>query len=227
MDNIKTFKGFPVFGVDMKSLENDEAGVYAVSLVGSPAIELDMLKFSKEEFKFSLNNDKQIVTSPIMLANTPILRHSKGIGYYYIVFTADILEKLSIKYFKEGKNHSFNLNHSNEIVPEAVAFESWLITSSDDKAYSMGYTEEQIPVGSWMMSIYFPDTNYWNTVVKSDEFKGLSLEGDFGIEPMFMSKDIDTELLVMLYQSFKNNESDELIIAKLKELVTSIEQVKK
>jgi len=221
MDNIKTYKGLPVFGIDMKTLENEESGVYAVSLVGEPAIELDMLKFSREDFKFSMNNDKQIVTSPIMLANTPILRMSPSMGYYYIVFTADVLEKLSIKYFKDGKNHSFNLNHSNELVPEAVAFESWLITSKEDKAYSMGYTEEQVPVGSWMMSIYFPDTNYWNTVVKSEEFKGLSLEGDFGIEPMYMSKDIDAELLVMLYQSFKNNESDELIIDKLKKLMSS------
>ena len=62
-------------------LQDDDTGVYAISFVDDPATEIEWYAFNKDSkpVKFASDDNKQMITAPIMLADTPIYRYSKVI----------------------------------------------------------------------------------------------------------------------------------------------------
>ena len=61
--------------------------------------------------------------------------------------------------------------------------ESWIVKSPQDQAYSLGFTQEQVPIGSWMGGYKVLETEegdiIWNDYIKSGKVKGASVEGEF------------------------------------------------
>lgn len=173
------YKDLPVFELQVPE---EDMGVYAISLVDKPATETEWLAFHKnervsEEVKFSLNSDKQILTAPLMLANTPIYRNDKKNGEHYIVFSDTTLERMSINFFKNNVR-SFNEMHNSAFgVDNAIVIESWIKTSENDKSVGLGFSEA--PVGSWFISVFIDDKEFWDENIKTGKFKGFSLEGFF------------------------------------------------
>ena len=159
-------------------------GVDAIALVDYPAIEVNWMKFdkTKTEIKLNLNEDKRIITGPIMIADKPIYRNDAFLGEYYIVYEKDTIEKMNKKFFMESKINRINEMHdSTQMVKYVYVIESWIIKDVDnDKSKSLGFNN--LTEGTWMMSYYIQDENYWNDHIKSGQFKGFSLEGFFDLE---------------------------------------------
>jgi hypothetical protein len=163
--------------------EDMYSGIDAISFVDSPAIEMEWEAFSKPKQKFETNNEKQIVTSPVMLAETPIYRHSEELGDYYVKFSADTIFKMRNKYIMDGRQHEVNLDHdSKRPVKDVYMVESFIV---GDKVESKLFSD--LPQGTWVASFYIPDKEKWDKIVKGGEFKGFSLEGFF-IESYEMRK---------------------------------------
>ena len=57
--------------------------------------------------------------------------------------------------------------------------ESWIVTSDLDKAYSLGFTKQEVPIGSWMVAYKVINEKVWNEYIKKGKVKGLSVEGEF------------------------------------------------
>ena len=77
-------------------------GMDAISLVEFPAVEVDFLKFSKDEsiqLQFE-NEEKRIITGVALLADTPIYRIKPDGEEYYVVFDKETIEQLITKYAK-------------------------------------------------------------------------------------------------------------------------------
>lgn len=151
-------------------------GVDAISFVDSPATEVEWQLFNNNIQKFTeLNKSKRFVTSPIMLADTPIYRRSETMGEYYGKFSANTIEKMMIKYFKDNKINRVNENHeSNKKVDNVYLVESFIV---GDRTESKIFKD--LPNGTWVGTFYIDSEDYWNTNILSGEFNGFSLEGAF------------------------------------------------
>jgi hypothetical protein len=96
------------------------------------------------------------------------------------------------RFLIEGRTNKTNLEHTDIKFEDVYLVESWIVSSEQDKAYSLGYTKEQVPIGTWMVGFKVDNDEVWN-MVKEGKVKGLSIEGNF--EYKFSSTDTDEYLL--------------------------------
>lgn len=156
--------------------EDMYSGVEAISFVDEPAIQIDWQTYSKEgKKKFKKDDVKRIITSPVMLAETPIYRYSEEMGEYYVKYSADSIFKMRNKFHMDGYQDRVNEMHdSKRPVKDVYMVESFIV---GDKVKSELYPD--LPNGTWVASWFVKDEEYYNKLVSSDEFNGVSLEGYF------------------------------------------------
>ena len=178
--------------MDMKIIEmtlNEEAetqGVYAVSVVESPAIEADWVALNKQwvELK-TINDEKRILMGAALIPNKQIYRHDKQNGEYYIYFSEETIRKASQVFLKRSNQNNATIEHTQPIDGMSVV-ESWIIENSEmDKSKLYDFS---LPKGTWMISMKVDNDEIWNKV-KAGEIKGFSIEGYFGAGKQEMSKD--------------------------------------
>ena len=100
---------FPVFKISFKD-DSPESGFQFIALVDEPAIEKNYLFFKDQKLNFQIKDkDKQIISGPIMLADTPIYQRNKDMGEFYVVFEKQTLENLVQKYFRDGFIKNINI----------------------------------------------------------------------------------------------------------------------
>ena len=165
----------PIYKLEIN--ENDQdTGVNFVALVDSPAIERNWVAFNKQQ-KFIANEEKQIASGALMVADLPIFRRDETLGEYYAVFTAETIEKIINKFFKQGMIHNVNLMHdSNQQVKGAYMIESFIINRKRGINPPTGF--EGITDGSWFGSFKVENQEVWERI-KEGKFKGFSIEGAF------------------------------------------------
>jgi len=160
----------PVYRIKINP--EDNSGVYAVSLVDEPAIEIDFIALSKQiEMEFSANKDKKMLFGPMLIPDKLIYRKDDNGNEYNIVFDAETIQLIADKFNENKLNDSFNFQHSNRKV-EAVMLQNW-ITGDVDKSQEMGFS---LPKGTWFGGIKVKDEQFWMNEVKSEKVKGFSVE---------------------------------------------------
>lgn len=193
----------PIYNIKI-DLTDNETGVYTVSLVESPAVEVDFLAFEKETpIQLKLNDDKHIITGVSLRADYPIYRESVERGGYYVVFTKETIQQIVEKYSKFGFNNLVNIEHNeNNYVDNIIMIESYIIDREkgiDPSAFS------NVEDGSWITSFKVNDLNIWNKI-KNGEVKGFSVEGFFKLVEgqMFKKTNEDTISLEETFDDFVN-----------------------
>lgn len=159
-------------------IEEDDmySGVEAISFVDNPAIEMDWFAYNKEKkpVKFAKDDAKRIITSPVMLANTPIYRYNEEMGEYYVAYKPEAIFKMRNKFMMDNRMHQVNEDHDSKKKVEGVYMvESFIV---GDKVKSELF---DVPDGSWVASWFVKDPDYYNKLVTSEDFNGVSLEGYF------------------------------------------------
>lgn len=135
--------------------------------------ELRMMPFAKYDFK-DFNEEKRMVTAPVMVAETPIARWNPDLGKYWVKFKPETIEKMMKKYFRENKIHKVNVNHDSKQQKDGVyMMESYIV---GDRNTSNLFPE--LPEGSWVATYYVDNDEVWDKI-KSGEYNGFSLEGYF------------------------------------------------
>jgi len=169
---------YPCFYLDFEE-ENMKEGMSALSFVDKPATQIKWEVFSEvknvlyQKFE-GINDEKRIVTSPVMLAETEILRYNENIGKYFVKFSSDTIEKMMKKYFKENRIHTVNLNHNPETKQDGIyMIESYLV---GDRNKSELFSD--IQEGSWVATFLVENDEVWDKI-KDGTFQGFSLEGYF------------------------------------------------
>jgi hypothetical protein len=167
--------------------DDDLTGVYAVSLVDQPAIEVDWIKLGKvEEFFFSANKDKQMLFGPLLIPNKLILRKAADGELFNIMFDAETIQIIADKYNENKINDIFNFQHSDEKV-NAVLLQNW-ITGKNDKSQDYGF---DLPEGTWFAGVKVKDENFWMNEVKTDKVKGFSIDVKADVELIKMTAEDD------------------------------------
>ena len=107
-------KDLPIY---LASVDEEGTGMFVVSLVSDPAVEVSWQLFDKAQELFKVENpDKQLITGVVMLADTPIYRYNPEYGEYYIKYTKDTIEKMVQKFFKENNQENVDQEHSFELI---------------------------------------------------------------------------------------------------------------
>ena len=153
---------------------NDELeGVSTISLVENPAIERNFIMMSEEKSTpIILSTEKQIITTPVLIANKPIYRNNQQFGEHYVKFNKKTIEQVVQKYFKEGNMFSFNLEHSEE-TSGIFLFESYIVNR--DRGVNPPIEFKDIPDGSWIASFKIENPKLWDAC-KKGQFNGVSIE---------------------------------------------------
>ena len=157
--------------------ENEQdTGVYAVSVVEDPAIEENFIKLSKQKMELAtVDGEKKILMGPALIPNKQIYRHNEKHGEFYIYFSEDTIRLASEMFFRNSKQNNATYEHEKEIDGMTVV-ESWLIEDpAKDKSAIYGF---DLPKGTWMISMKVNNPDVW-AKVKAGEVKGFSIEGIF------------------------------------------------
>jgi len=157
--------------------ESLQAGIQAISVVESPAIEEDFIALKDEQPKIELktiDKEKRILMGAALIPNKPIYRRN-GEDEYYIYFSQDTVRKASELFFINGNQNKATLEHQMDVQGTSVV-ESWIIEGEQDKSRMYGM---DLPVGTWMVSMKILNDELWENYIKTGKVKGFSIEGYF------------------------------------------------
>ena len=158
--------------------EEKMEGVYSASLVEEPAIDIEMIHFSKEEKQEWLmaSEEKRLVVSPVMIPNKKVWRNKLN-GFVYA--DEETIERLQQNFAKQRYGNGSKIEHKTPVEGVYVS-ESWLVSDpSNDKANALGFKD--LEKGTWMMSMKIEDEEIWNDYIKSGKVKGLSIDAMLGV----------------------------------------------
>lgn len=155
--------------------DNDEYGVYAISLVDEPAIEVDFVALNKDRILLARVQDgeKRMLYGPALIPNQAIVRYDKQGQKYFIKYSPETIEKTAQEFLKRNLHHNHTVQHELPVAGLTVV-ESW-IKQGADKGQEFGF---DLPDGTWMIGVKVEDQTTWEAV-KQGVLKGFSIEGFF------------------------------------------------
>lgn len=159
------------------NIEDDETGMMRTSLVQNPATKIEFELFDEVvvEENFNLNEDKRIITGVIMTPNVKLLRKFKNSEQYYnCMFTEESISNMVKKASKQGVLNNINLNHSKD--PQDQVKGVYMIESILVSDHHKSALFPDAPNGTWIASFWVEDKEFWENRVKTDGFKGFSIE---------------------------------------------------
>lgn len=171
--------------------EKEDAGVYAVSLVETPAMEDTWLALKEhpKEIQFSaVNDEKRLLLGAVLIPNKKVYRNMDG-HEFYITFNEQTIEKTAHNFFKNGFQNNSSENH--EVKLEGVSFvESWIVENPEtDKSKAFGKTYEK---GTWV-AMAKVDNNEAYEKAKNGKLNGFSIDGLFSLKEVMLNQDTMSE----------------------------------
>jgi len=179
--------------------KDQDAGITAVSVVNSPAIEENFIALKKHELELKeVSEEKRILMGAALIPNKQIYRQN-GKEEYYIYFSEKTVRQASELFLMRGNQNNATYEHKQELNGMSVV-ESWII--EDEKTDKSKLYDFNLPKGTWMISMKVNNDQVWKDV-KAGKVKGFSIEGYFADK----------------YEMSLENKNKEEIINKLKGLL--------
>jgi hypothetical protein len=199
--------------------EEENEGVYAVSLVSDPAIGVNFITLSKQkEIKLAtVNEEQRILMGAILIPNQPIYRNQDG-HEYNIVFPKETIKQVQQNFALKGYQNNSTIEHSGEQIQNVTFVESWIKENDvHDKSVHYGFNEE---IGTWFGLMKVNNDEIWNDYVKTGKVKGFSIDGVFDMEKVNLKTEINMNL-----ESIVNAIKDGFASVKLSNEVEQVEVV--
>lgn len=174
--------------IELTIKDENEDGVFAISLVESPAIEENFIMLSSQEVKFKiLDEEKRIVTGFALVPEKRIYRKVKD-KEFNIFFTKETVSKSSELFMKKLNLNKFTTEHEKDVNGINV-IESWIVEDpKNDKSniYNLGAKG-----GEWVVTSKIYNDEVWNEI-KLGKFKGYSIEGMYdGFDKLQASQEVE------------------------------------
>ena len=181
--------------------EDLDAGVEAISIVESPAIESDFVALKNQEIKLAeVDKEKKILMGALLIPDKPIYRNGSE-GEYYIFFSKDTIVKASQMFLQNGNQSRSTLEHA-QALNGLTLVESWIVEDKvHDKSVKYGM---DLPVGTWMGSVKVNNDDVWNEYVKTNKVKGFSIEGYFADKMEAPKEAIEEQMAEQLLNQIKD-----------------------
>ena len=206
---IYSMENLPTYRITID--ENDNTtGVDFISLVKDPAIEETFLTFNTSKLHFEAQKDKQMLFGPLMVPKKRIYRSDENLGEYYVFFEREDIEMIVKKFSKNNFNNNISFEHLGLVV-KGTLVENFIIKEG---MVIPGF--EDMPVGTWMGTVYIEDQNFWTNFVKNEVVKGFSIEIQGFLQRQDFNKNFDAWSKVE--DIVKSNTSDETMLEALEQL---------
>lgn len=168
----------------------EKEGVFAISLVENPAIEIDFIALSKQNIMklAEVSEEKRLLISPVLIPDQPIYRRDEKGNEFNIVFPAETIVKAQQNFYKQGYQSNSNIEHNDNLTLSDVTFvESWIKEDDTyDKSKKYGF---DLPNGTWFAIMKVENDDVWKKV-KDGDVKGFSIEGDFNLEKINLTNNM-------------------------------------
>lgn len=192
----------PIFDI---SVDEDGMGLFGLSFVDNPAIQVEMHTFKADEAQkvFFASHEKREVVSPVIIPNQLVIREAMGIPYYMRA-NEETIRKMYEKYMLSGNWNNFTYMHENvgadmeERALDGIYLQRlWIIEDpkNDDACTKYGFTD--LPKGTLMMKCKVNNRQIWNEI-KEGKLRGISLEA-------FFDKINTNKALQITYSKMKTN----------------------
>ena len=197
----KTYN-IPIFDI---SVDEDGLGLFGLSFVDNPAIQVELHAFKAEEAQkvFFASHEKREVVSPVIIPNQLIIREAMGIPYYMRA-SEETIRKMYEKYMLSGNWNNFTYMHENmdadmsDRVQEGIYLQRlWIIEDEKNDDACTKYGFEGLPKGTLMMKAKINNRHIWNEI-KEGKLRGISLEA-------FFDKINTNKALQITYSKMKTN----------------------
>lgn len=171
-----TYKGLPVYNINIEAQDEEFLGLTCVSIVSEPAVCEELYCFDKAEKKQMIftsdNNEQHCITSVALLSDTPIYRVDQYGNGYYVVFEKQTIRDLVEKYSKDGYNNITSFQHDGQEIDDFVMLESYFV----DKENGVVNNRFDVPDGSWIVTYKCTNEETWNKVKNELSTGGYSVE---------------------------------------------------
>ena len=161
--------------------ETTDDEVFALSLVSEPAIQSNFMYLNKDgkqlEVKFaSVDDEKRLIVGPILIPDIKILRQdAPNEKPYEVFFSKATVKQAAQKYLADQHTNDITIEHRKPVDGVSLV-ESWIVESSIyDKSKTYGLN---LKPGTWAGVFKVNNQEVWD-MVKSGDYKGISLEGIF------------------------------------------------
>lgn len=178
----------PIITYEMMIDDELTDGVFAMSLVDSPAIKSDYVLLSDDKGKIEIklekiaDNKRHIVSGAALIPGIIIPRNGPD-GPYNITFSEETIRKISENFLIQNKKDNVTLQHQIS-VNNVFLVESWIVEDpKNDKSTTLGL---DVPKGTWCISMKIKDDNLWQEFIESGQLRGFSLEGNFAQKEVHM-----------------------------------------
>ena len=192
-------------GIPPKQLPN--SGYYSPETKRKSEVAYIISQQGMSKMGFKADDEKRMVYSPLMIPNILIPRLDDNNEKYFVRFTPEVIEKIQQLYMIEKRLDKTNYEHTENKMESVVMVESWIVSGESDKAYELGFSKDNVPMGTWMAGFKVLDTEegdyIWNEFIKKGKVKGFSVEGNF-------------------IMNFSRQENDEYL---LQEIINIIKQI--
>ena len=190
----KSIVSMELYEMTLSNLDSD-LGVKAISVVDSPAIEMDFVALNEAKQLIELaeiDKEKKLLLGACLVPNKPILRIDQETGKeFYIYFSSDTIRQISERFLKKGNQNNTTLQHKTMLEGVSVV-ESWIVENPEkDKSslYNMS-----LPIGTWCVSMKCDNDEVYQ-LAKQGKIKGFSIEGYFNNKPELNLKDLTEKQL--------------------------------
>jgi hypothetical protein len=173
--------------------EEENDGVYAVSLVSDPAIGVQFITLSqqKEIQLATINEEQRILLGAVLIPNQPIYRNQDG-HEFNIVFPAETIKQVQQNFSRQGYQNNSTIEHSGTQIEDVTFVETWIKEDEvHDKSVHYGFNE---PVGTWFAAMKVNNEDIWNNYVKTGKVKGFSIDGVFDMEKVNLKSEYSMNL---------------------------------
>ena len=190
----KSIVSMELYEMTLSNLDSD-LGVKAISVVDSPAIEMDFVALNEAKQLIELaeiDKEKKLLLGACLIPNKPILRIDQKTGKeFYIYFSSDTIRQISERFLKKGNQNNTTLQHKTMLEGVSVV-ESWIVENPEkDKSslYNMS-----LPIGTWCVAMKCAYDEVYQ-LAKQGKIKGFSIEGYFNNKPELNLKDLTEKQL--------------------------------
>lgn len=167
---------------------SDDTGMFVVSLVDEPAVEVDFLAFDKqtEQLEFAIQDEEQRkVLGVVMIPNKLIYRRDSNGFEYFIKYEPDTIHQMVEKFFRDVNPNNVDTDHNFELV-EGVVLSQAFFKNTEKGINPAGF--EDLPDDTLFFEYHILNDEIWNGI-KEGAWKGFSLAGYFNVEPVEMKKE--------------------------------------
>ena len=159
--------------IELKIENENEDGVFAISLVDRPAIQENFIALSEHKIELKVvDEDKRILVGLALVPNKKIYRNVNG-KEFNVFFSEQTIEKTNELFMRNLNLNSITSQHETKVSGVSV-IESWIV--EDEKNDKSNLYNLNAPKGSWAVKMKVYNDEEWNKV-KLGEYKGFSIEG--------------------------------------------------